>query len=227
MKYSITISAVSLILIGFLTGSTIYFYNKSRSMETSKSVVDGNITNLINSNVTPTPQIATTLTKPADPKGRLSYPAYTYDLQPLESLVAVGEKMDVPWVTIKNANNISNENSVQAGQKLVIPIKNYQTDLYRIDFIINEDKATQTNIDLRDVQESDQFDPIKVAKSSAVNYFGIQDTDEFKLVEADLNQGIAYVESKNADFTNTIGLIQPKVKGAKGFWAVKYIENKE
>ena len=33
--------------------------------------------------------------------------------------------------------------------------------------------------------------------------------------------------TKNADFTNTIGLIQPKVKGAKGFWAVKYIENKE
>jgi len=227
MKPLVSVIAVSLIVIGFLTASTVYFYNKTRSGETAKSVSGNVMSNDSSVASTPTPPKAAEFAKPAEPKGRLSYPAYVYQLQPKESLVAVAAKMEIPWTMIKKANGITDENKIQAGQKLIIPILNNQTDLYRIEFIINEEKAATLNRELRDLESSDLYDPVKVAKSDAINYFSVQATDEYKLVEADLNQGIAYVEAKTVDYTNVIGLIQPKIKGSKGFWAVKYVERKE
>jgi len=216
---------VILLVFGFLVGSTTYFYNKSRTVAATtgqkSTAFNGEI---ISSNKDNAPSVVDQQTKPADPKGRLSYPANVYVVQPKETLFAIGAKFGISWQLITQANGIINENAVQANYPLVIPKLNDSTDYYRVNFIINEDKATQLNQELRQQSSSDLFNPVNVAKSDAVPYFGLKADDNFELAEQDLSQGTAVVQVKKGDVNTVIGLTQPKIKGEKGFWAVVYIE---
>lgn len=214
---------VALVLIGFLTGSTAYFYNQTRSHITKPTGVT------FDGTVPPQPSSANndavdSNTKPAEPKGRLSYPANVYTVQPKETLFAVGTKVKVPWQIIQSANGFTDENVIQSGSLLVIPKYYPNTDNYRINFIINDDKAVEILRQLKGKDTDDQFDPVKVSKASAPPYFGITTNDTFNLVEADLHAGTAVVDVKNTDHSFVIGLVQPKTKGDKGFWAILYIE---
>ncbi len=132
--------------------------------------------------------------------------------------------MATPLPLVKQANNITNENIVQASQVIVIPKVSSETDYYRVNFLINDDVASAQTRDLRGKDESDQYDPVKVAKSSAPPYFGLSDKDSYTLKQADLGQGVATVQVTKNDIPIIIGLIQPKAKGKTGFWALYYIE---
>lgn len=218
--------ALVLLIIGFLSASTLYYFNKARLVEkkdqTNQEVVfDGQIPELKSSE-----NVVDQVTQPADPRGRLSYPAHTYIIQPKENLYTISQKTKVPLAVIKQANSIVNENVIQAGTVIVIPKQNMQTDYYRVEFLLNEEKATELNLELREVESSPYFDPIIVAKTSAVKYFGLTEEDSFKLLEADLEKGTALIEATNQNRKNLIGLFQPKIKGEKGFWALLYIEQR-
>ena len=221
---------LALILIGFLTGSTAYFFNKSRvasnkasklysfngEVQTSSSETTDNADSAIDSQ-----------TQPAEPKGRVSYPANVYTVKAGEGLYTVGQKMGMSWSLIQLANGITNADAVQLGNVLVVPKYYKNTDYYRINFIINEDIATEVNLKVRDQKESEYFDPIKVSKSSALTYWGISEKDDFSLFEEDKSAGQATVIAKKSDATNIIGLVQPKIKGDNGLWAISYIEHRE
>lgn len=216
----------TILLFGFLTGSTLFFYNKS---SLSKPVANhdqadtfsGDIPATIDANA---PDQVDAATKPAEPKGRLSYPANVYIVQPKETLFAIGAKFQQPWTLIVEANGFTDANLIQANFPLVIPKFNKNTDYYRVNFVMNEDKLSEVNRDLRETSSSDYFDPIKVAKKSAVPYFGVNENDAFSLIEQDLSKGTALVQAKTDSRNNYIGLVQPKVKGEKGLWVVLYVE---
>ena len=125
---------------------------------------------------------------------------------------------------IKLANGITNENLIQTGYTLVVPRVETTTDMYRVNFKIDEDKASELNRELRDKGSDPLFNPVEVAKKDAVPYFGITAEDEFTLLEQDESRGTALVQAKNSNASTVVGLYQPKEKGKKGFWAVLYVE---
>jgi len=204
----------------------MYYYNKSRQVSSPAKKTDTSF----NAEVPPTPvseknQLIDELTKPADPRGRLSYPANVYQVGERETLFNVGEKLSLGWQLLQRANGIINENLIQAGDLLVVPKLDPLTDYYRINFLIDQDRAAQLNRDLREIDAHELFSPLEVAKKSAVGYFGINDESEFKLLEADLANGTAVVEV-SGEPKKLIGLIQPRVKGERGFWAILYVEER-
>lgn len=229
MQIPTTILLVAIIIIGFLTGSTVYYYSKSRtesaSKNTSEKVFDPQATPATEAEK---PNLVDTQTQAAEPKGRLSYPANSYTIQPKEALATIGEKMGVSWKLIKLANGFANENIIQSGMVIVIPKLNTKTDYYRINFIVNEEKATDLNRELRTADSSEFFDPITVAKKYAPPYFGVKAEDGYTLLEKDLSKGTALVEAKkDENVSNLIGLVQPKTTGEKGLWAMLYIEHRD
>lgn len=219
---------ISLIVFGFLVGSTAYFYNKSQvvNSDNKKKITsfNGEVATATAENA---PSKVDENTKPAEPRGRLSYPANAYVVQAGETLFAIGNKMGMTWQLIMQANGIVNENIVQAGYSLAIPKINNNTDYYRINLVVNEEKATQLNQQLRKEETSEYFNPIEMAKKSAVPYFGVKADDSFTLLEQDTSKGTAVVEVKKSDYVAIIGLIQPKVVGEKGLWAVVYVEKQD
>lgn len=219
---------VAIVIIGFLTGSTAYFYSRSRVATATKTQQSTAFDGQVSAEPTTTPDPIDQLAQPADPKGRLSYPANAYTIQPKEALAAIAGKMGLSWQQIKLANGFANENVVQAGSVIVIPKLNHKTDYYRVNFLINDDKATQLNIDLRSETTSDYYDPIAVSKKYGPPYYGIKADGTFTLLEEDKSKGTAVVRNKIDDSTsNLIGLVQPKTTGDKGLWAILYIEHQD
>jgi len=215
---------VTVLLLGFLFSSTVYFYSKSRPSAKStgdKTAFSGDLPQLTASE---TSKKVDELTKPADPKGRLSYPANVYTVETKETLFGIGSKFGIDWKLIKLANGITNENLIQTGYTLVVPRVETTTDMYRVNFKIDEDKASELNRELRDKGSDPLFNPVEVAKKDAVPYFGITAEDEFTLLEQDESRGTALVQAKNSNASTVVGLYQPKEKGKKGFWAVLYVE---
>lgn len=229
MQIPTTILLVAIIIIGFLTGSTVYFYSKSRT-ENSSKVTSQKVFDPQEAPATeaPKPDLVDTQTVAAEPKGRLSYPANSYTIQPKEALATIGEKMGVSWKLIKLANGFANENIIQSGMIIVIPKLNLKTDYYRINFVVNDEQASEMNRELRTTEASEFYDPIAMAKKYAPPYFGVKVEDEFTLLEKDLSKGTALVEAKkDANISNLIGLTQPKTTGEKGIWAMLYIEHRD
>lgn len=218
---------VIILIIGFLTSSTLYFYNKSRTLTGNKGT---NSTSFEADVPQPTAsenaKKVDELTKPAEPRNRLTYPANVYIVQPKETLFAIGEKFGLSYQRIKAANGVTNENLIQADFALAIPKLDSRTDYYRINFLVNEDRASELTRELRDKQDDPLFNPIEVAKKDAVPYFGVATSDTFTILEQDLAAGTALIQAKSADRTNVIGLIQPKIKGKTGFWGVLYVEER-
>lgn len=220
---------IVLILFGFLTGSTIFFYGQSRDAVTTrqaneKATFSGKIPD--GSTETSQDKALAANTKPAEPKGRLSYPTNVYSVGSLETLFAIGQKFELPWQLIFKANGLTNENVIQAGYPLVIPALSHETDYYRVNLTLNETVAARLNQELRSASTSEYFDPVKVAKKDAVPYFGLTNDADYRLGEQDQSKGTAAVEvKKNGERIAIVGLYQPKVKGSKGLWAVLYIED--
>jgi len=218
---------VLVIVFGFLSASTVYFYQKSRNLTASKKQTSSSFQSKIPAPPTDNAQtLVDQLTKPAEPRGRLSYPANVYVVEKSETLFTIGEKFDLPWQIIKQANGIINENLIQAGFVLAIPKLDQFTEFYRLNFLINEAKATDLNRELREVESHELFSSTFVAERDAVPYFGITADNSFTLLEEDLSKGTAVVEAKGAEATNLVGLVQPRVKGKKGFWALLYVERR-
>lgn len=214
-----------LIVFGFLSGSTLYFYNKSDTKSPKNNTQPTFQADSLPQDQPAATDKVDTLTVPAEPKGRLSYPTNVYKVQAKESLFAIGEKMGVSWLIIKAANGLKDENLIQTDYPLAIPKLSRETDYYRVNFTINEDKAAELNRELRDKDSSEWYDPVNVAKKSAVPYFNLEEADQMKLIEADYSRGTALVEAKAEGRLNYVGLIQPKTKGQKGLWALLYVEN--
>ncbi|MCR4277488.1 MAG: LysM peptidoglycan-binding domain-containing protein [Candidatus Berkelbacteria bacterium] len=215
---------VTVLIIGFLLSSSVYFYTKSRPSTKSnsdKSTFSGDLPQLTASESS---KKVDELTKPADSKGRLSYPKNVYTVETKETLFGIGTKFGIDWKLIKLANGITNENLIQTGYTLVIPRVEPTTDMYRVNFKIDEDKASALNRDLHDKSSDPLFNPLEVAKKDAVPYFGLTAEDEFTLLEQDESSGTALVQAKNTNASTVVGLYQPKEKGKKGFWAVLYVE---
>lgn len=216
------------LLIGFLTSSTVYFYNKSHVSSSGKSLTGATFqADLPTIKPSESAQKVDELTKPAEPKGRLSYPANVYLVAAKESLSSIGTKFGISWQLIKLANGVVNENAIQAAYPLAIPKLDQSSDLYRLTFQLNDDLASQMNHNLQNQTDDPAFSPVEVAKKSAVPYFGITTTDEFTLLEQNDSNATALVQAKNGDSSNVVGLYQPKTKGKHGLWAVLYIEHQK
>lgn len=230
MSNNTTLIFVMLVVIGCLTGSTVYFYTKSQTTHSNSSNTTTSDQSFRADLPTATANAASQkideLTKPATPKGRLSYPANVYSVDAKETLFAIGQKFGLPWTTIKEANGIVDQNIIQAGYPLIIPKVSNETGYYRVEFVVNDPLAIETNKGLQGKDQDDLFDPLKVAKKNALAYFATNESDQFRLVEANLAQGVATVEAKAESRNNLIGLIQPKTKGEKGFWVVYYVEQR-
>lgn len=226
MNISPVVLFVVLVVFGFLSGSTFYFYNRSNSTTESKKTTETSFQAELPNQSEQQPNLVDTNTAPAEPRGRLSYPANVYKVQPKQSLFAIGEKVGVSWLKIKAANGLKDENLIQADHPLVIPKLSKETDYYRVNFLINEEKASEINRELRDKDTSEWYDPVAVTKMHVTPYFNTTEGDAYKLIEADYSKGTALVEAKAETRLVYIGLIQPKTKGQKGLWALYYVEDR-
>lgn len=226
MNVSPVVLFIVLIVFGFLSASTFYFYNRSTAETDPKKSAEATFQAETLPNQTEQPSLVDSNTVPAEPRGRLSYPANVYKVQPRESLFAIGEKMGVSWMIIKSANGLKDENLIQADFPLVVPKLSKETDYYRVNFLINEEKASEINRELREQDSSEWYDPLHVAKTQVEPYFNATENDTFKLTEADYSQGTALVEAKTDTRLVYIGLVQPKTKGEKGLWAMYYVEDR-
>jgi len=225
MSSSVGLVAALVLVFGFLSGSTFYFYNKSRTLEQrGENRSSGFQADLTPLEATPSPQPVDTLTTPGEPKNKLSYPAHVYKMPPRQSLASTGDKMQVPWQLIRAANGIQNENVVQADYPMMIPKKNVLTGYYRIEFLINNDKLAELTRETRSVDKSEWFDPINVAKRQAVPYFGLAADNAYSLLEQNDSRATAAVTVKQDEVTILIGLVQPGEKGSRGVWALYYVE---
>lgn len=229
MSIPINVVIAVIVIFGFLTGSSLYFYGKNKSNtstdnQSNSEGFNGELPKLAGSGQA---EIVDKNTKPADHRGRVTFPANVYNVKKGETLFGIGSKFQINWQLIVLANGLESENSIQAGKQLVIPKLSNETDYYRVDFTINEDNASLLNADLRDMSTSDYYDPKIVAKTNAVPYFGVGDGDEFTILEQDNSRGTAVVQAKGGEKTNVVGLYQPKQKGERGFWAILYIEHHE
>lgn len=227
MVIPVHVLIVVVVIFGFLTGSSLFFYNKTqKSGSAAKQENAQQFSGEVPETADPNRQtVVDELTEPAQPKGRVTYPAHVYKLAQGETLFAVGTKFSIDWQLIVLANGLENENVVQAGKELVIPKLSNETDYYRINFLLDDDNASEVNRQAREGEKSELLDPIKVARSSAPPFFGVAENNEFKLLEQNVNEGTALVEARSGDLINVVGLFQPKQKGDKGFWAVLYIEH--
>ncbi len=219
---------ILILIIAFLTSSTFYLFNKSRSNSRSTKVSGSTtfqadlprLNNEINQKID-------SMTKPAASRGRLSFPTNSYEIAPRESLVTVAAKFELAWQLLKSANSISNENLIQAGDILIIPKLHPETDNFRLYFSLDEVVASELNQLSKEGKTGDRLDPLTVAKAEALEYFDLtsQNLPSFLLKEKNANAGVALVEAKNSqDEIILIGLIQPKIKGENGIWALYYIE---
>lgn len=224
MNVPVQIIIAVILVFGFLTGSTLYFYNSSRPERAQTSDGSSFDAELPGLDEEESNSAIEEFTEPAAHRGRVTFPANVYTIVGGDTLFGIGSRFGLRHQLIVLANGFENENIVQVGNQLVIPVLNPRTDYYRINFTINEDNASALNRQLRDESSSDWFDPIKVAQKNAIAYFGIAEGDEFSLVEQDLSRGTAVVSAKGPK-TNHIGLYQPKQKGERGFWTILYIEN--
>lgn len=217
----------SLVVFGFLASLSVYMYlQKTPAEKVSTDTSYSGETNLVNTNSELNKKI-TDNTVPAEPRGRLQYPANTYTIKTGDSLFSLGSKLGLPWLLIKEANGLTAD-SVQIGQSLAIPVIDSKTDYYRLVFVIDEAVATAKNLELRNSQNDPTFNAVNQAKSYAVNYFGINETDQFDLLSQDLSKGVAVVRvKKNETLEYYIGMIQPKIIGESGFWAMSYIEKRD
>lgn len=229
MSQSSSVVLILILIIGVLAGATFYFYNKSQSPSNSQNQTVANSSDFRADLPTATPKATNSkvdqLTKPAQPKGRLSYPANVYRVTDKDTLFSIGETFSLPWLIIKEANSLPNENSIQADMFLAIPKVDERTDLFRINFIVDDAAVTDKNRELHSVDSSEWYDPLAIAKKYALGYFYLADTDTFKLGEANLADGTAAVNVTNKDGKKiVVGLIQPKTRGEKGLWVIYYIE---
>ncbi|MEK7548528.1 MAG: hypothetical protein AAB499_01340, partial [Patescibacteria group bacterium] len=109
----------------------------------------------------------------------------------------------------------------------IIPKLHPETDNFRLYFSIDELVASELNQLSKEGKTGDRLDPLTVAKAEALEYFDLtsQNLPSFLLKEKNANAGVALVEAKNSqDEIILIGLIQPKIKGENGIWALYYIE---
>ena len=216
-----------IVVFGFLTGSSLYFYGKANPPTEKNDNAEQFSAEIPAVNSSTQSSKVDELTAPAEIKGRVTYPTNVYTINKGETLFGIGAKFEIDWKLIVLANGLESENVVQTGAKLVIPKLSHETDYYRINFSLDENNASIQNRDLRGVDESDKYDPLLVAKELAVPYFSISDTDDFSLLEQNNSLGTALVRATKAEKENVIGLFQPKQKGDKGFWAILYIEYHE
>lgn len=228
MKIPLYGLVILLVVFGFLVSSTIYFYNQTRSSTASQTHnANGFVGPIVKEPASTAPDPVDSLTKPADPRGRLSYPANVYTIGNRETLAVIAAKMNESQKYIINANSFANANSLQAGQVIAVPKLNTTTYYYRLNFIVSESVAEQTIISQRDNFNADLTDPVKVAKNSAVAYFNITNNDTFTLRSEDESKGLATVAVAKPNYTAVIGLTQPKTIGKDGFWAIAYIEEQD
>lgn len=227
MNIPLSVIVVVIIVFGFLTGSSLYFFNKNTPPKEKNTASEQFSADIPSSDNSPQANKVDELTKPADVKGRVTYPSNVYTIGKGETLFGIGAKFDIDWKLIMLANDLKNENVVQSGKKIVIPKLSHETDYYRINFSLDADNASTLNRELRAVEESDHYDPTKVAMNLAVSYFSILETDKYTLLEQDVSRGTALVEILSAKKKNVVGLFQPKQKGERGFWTILYIEHHE
>lgn len=227
MHIPISAFIVIVVIIGFLFGSTVYFYTQSRTVDkevSQEKVFDGEI--VTNSPADKVSRVDE-LTKPAEPRNRLSFPANTHTIAPLESLFGIAQQMEVPASVIRTANSIVDENILKAGSILLIPEISPNTDFYRLSFIVNDNRVSELNRQLIDQTNSEYFNVLTSAKTQAQNYFGVNEQDEFILLEHNKSNGTALVEAKKSETqSNLIGLVQPRTIGEKGIWVMIYVENR-
>jgi len=225
MKLSLWGIGVILLVFGFLSGTTVYYYRQAQLVSSQKSSSDKSfsgthpeITNEVSENIR-------LLSVPAEPRNALTYSAHTYKINSGESLYSIATKFGLPQALLKRANSITDENRLEAGKNLDIPVISEQTDLYRLEFLLNETTISEYNAMVREATTDELFDPVQAARKFAVGYFNLKNTDDFHLFKADLSKGESTVEVDSVSGNSYIvGLIQPKAKGDKGFWVMLYIE---
>lgn len=232
---SLILNLVTLILVALLAGSTVYFYlksqEKSSSSSTKQSTTSGN-DNDKDSNATDSADSQTTtkttedtenITKPAASSDHPSNPAKTYTIASGETLSAISAKLNMNWTRLAEVNNITNSDMVKEGDIIIVPSYNEKTKKLYLEFTVDTQKAAQIQDQAASDATSIYLDPAATAKSDAVGFYGLADTDTFSFVSKNELDGTAIVNVVHGDKNYVINLIQPTKKGKDGIWAISTI----
>lgn len=211
--------------VTLLAASTGFFYAKTKSLQkkvsssTTKNT-DSATTKDISDKSTQANVSTSTSTSEltAAPAGNQpSSPSDTVTVGNGETLFEIGQKVDVSWTLIGEANGIDAD-KIKAGQTLIIPKNN------EVGYTINQEKAQSLQKDVDGGKYAFRLSPVDTAKSDSPSVYGLMITDTFTQVKIDETAGSAEVSASKAEKIYLIKLVQPVTKGAKGIWAIESIK---
>ncbi len=220
------INFIPYIFVLIFAASTAYFFIGSLDRSSKSSPTQTALTNPT-SKASPTTtaqneQSTLTYTKPAASSKRPSNPAETYTLGIGEGLSMVGEKLDINWQIIASINNISNVDSVQANQVLIIPALDEGLKKLVINFKIDEKQAQNLQKQASSKKDLVYLDPVLTAKADVPPIYGLTNEDTFTN-ESTISDSNTIITVAHDNKNYEIQLVQPLTKGKEGIWAVSKI----
>lgn len=222
---------VLIVLVGVLAGAAGFFYAKSVTLEkklgSDTSTLSPSTKDTSTDESTTTTPSATTpststssVAQPAATGNRPSAPTDTYTVLAGDTLSIVGSKLDISWLTLAEANGLSEEdaNKIKVGQVLIVPKNN------QISYTINTAKAQEIQEKVSGGKDTFRLSPTDTAKSDAPSAYGLAVTDTFTQKTVDVAAGTATVTGTHNGKNYEIKLSQPVTKGDKGIWAIESIK---
>lgn len=222
---------VLIILVGVLAGASGFLYAKNISLEKKLS---SDTTTLSTSTKPTSPDeeastetttssgttASSAVTEPAASDNRPSAPTDTHTVTAGETLSIIAGELDINWVTLAEANGLSEEdaNKIKVGQVLIIPKNN------QISYTVNTAKAQEIQTKVDGGKDAWRLSPADTAKSDAPSCYGLAVTDTFTQKTVDAAAGTATVTGTHNGKNYEIKLTQPVTKGEKGIWAIESIK---
>ena len=147
----------------------------------------------------------------------------TYTVQAGETLFTIGLKFNTPWTKIAEANGLTEDSVIMAGQVLKIPGVSSSNSSESKTFTIDRAAAEKIQSQVDSGQNLWYLDPVSVAKEEIPPTYSISKNDRFELKSKNTAEGIAMVEIIHDTKVYQAKLIQPVKKGSDGIWATESI----
>src|SRR3989337_737523 len=107
------------ILVGFLSFSSTYFFSKSRNIATTDAPkVAGDLTNTPAALISSPPPTSPT-NRASDTSDRPSHPTDKYTIIKGDSLLSIAQQNGLTLIELTEANGIEDANKIQAGQVII------------------------------------------------------------------------------------------------------------
>lgn len=219
------LTIILLVLIAILVTSITYFYafgmqKKKNQASTSKNSQGQKTTD---SSQTALQKTDVAAINPIDAKNKISTPATMYKIEQGDTLFIIASKFNLDWQQIEQANGLQSADKILAGQNLIIPIFDSQTNTIKVDFKLDEEKTKKLQEAVKSGQKTGRTDPLITSQLDNAKAFGLTTDSVFSLKSKDEAKGTAFTIGSTDTKNIEVELYQPQDIGIGSIWAIKCI----